>query len=119
MSDQEGICHRCGKEIVLNEKQIKFMVDNNAVLFPAWVCDECLEKDGKRCWACQGDGQIKRGRNTRTCHLCNGSGEIVADIQEIKKIFHDLWGRAEDTPDYDKEKWTKLQRLLWNKDILV
>ena len=42
----EGFCHICAKDFKLSEKQIKFMVDNRLV-FPAWVCPQCLEKEEK------------------------------------------------------------------------
>lgn len=34
------------------------------------------------------------------------------DDFEILQLFHRLWGKAHDSPDYDKREWNKLSELL-------
>jgi len=39
----KGFCHRCEKQFKLSKSQIKFMVDNR-IVFPHWICPQCIEK---------------------------------------------------------------------------
>ncbi len=36
----------------------------------------------------------------------------VKDTEAAAELFHKLWGEAHDSPDYNKENWQKMQKLL-------
>ena len=35
-----------------------------------------------------------------------------SEVLELTALFHSVWGKAHDAPEYDKREWGKLQRLL-------
>lgn len=36
----------------------------------------------------------------------------MSEIRRINELFHKLWGKAHDGPDYDKKEWIELQKLM-------
>lgn len=40
-------------------------------------------------------------------------------LKELRKLFHELWGKAVETKSYDKEEWNELQRRLTDLGLPV
>ncbi len=38
---------------------------------------------------------------------------------EALHLFHFLWGKDKDTPDYDKKKWMALQKALAKLGVVI
>ena len=45
--------------------------------------------------------------------------ELIANKKAAAKLFHQVWGEAHDSPDYNKKNWIELQTLLKKLDIPV
>jgi hypothetical protein len=41
------------------------------------------------------------------------SAQVAADpVQEAHRLFHRLWSKAYDAPEYDKREWLRFEELL-------
>jgi len=39
--------------------------------------------------------------------------------ERLKKLFHELWGKAKENPDYDRHEWNELQFRLMDLGVNV
>jgi hypothetical protein len=52
-------------------------------------------------------------------HHPGPSKDVLAEVlhEETRRVFHHLWGKAHDWPDYDKQEWTRLLGLLSRQGV--
>lgn len=58
--------------------------------------------------------------HNETCDVCREilnmrllQNAAASRVVEMRMLFHRLWTMARDSPDYEKEPWKEMEKLLW------
>jgi hypothetical protein len=54
----------------------------------------------------------RRRRHFDMTHVPRSAGLAADPLQEAHRLFHRLWSKAYDAPEYDKREWQRFEELL-------
>lgn len=57
--------------------------------------------------------RLKRENETMRAELSTMRNDTLSRVFAMRLLFHRLWTQARDSPDYEKEPWKEMEKLLW------